>query len=147
MRVSHVKGRQRQAASDRNDALISSLLDASEKALSAYDIIEALHPHGISSPPTVYRSLARLVAKGQAHRVESLNALSPARAIRTGTTSKLSFAICNACGTVTEFNDSEVAQRSGPGPRSIPFKIEHTAPGIESSCSRCADAGSPHTRK
>ena len=35
------KGRIPQAASERNDALISSLLDGSDKAMSAYDIIEA----------------------------------------------------------------------------------------------------------
>jgi Fur family zinc uptake transcriptional regulator len=142
-----VKGRQRQAASDRNDALISSLLDASEKALSAYDIIEALHPHGISSPPTVYRSLARLVAKGQAHRVESLNAFVSCKSHTHGHNVEALFAICNACGTVTEFNDSEVAQRMRAWAQEHSFKIEHTALELRGSCSRCADASSHHTRK
>jgi len=141
------KGRIPQSASERNDALISSLLDGSDRAMSAYDIIEALYPHGISSPPTVYRSLARLVAKGLVHRVESLNAFVSCKTHTHAPNVEALFAICNDCGKITEFSDNEVAERMRAWARDNSFKIEHTALELRGSCSRCADAGIPHTRK
>ena len=47
------------------------LLKKSQTPLSAYEILDRLRNAGIKAPPTVYRALDSLVARGLAHRIES----------------------------------------------------------------------------
>ena len=42
--------------------------------MTAYQILDAVRPKGISAPPTVYRALNWLMREGLAHRLESMNA-------------------------------------------------------------------------
>lgn len=71
-------------------------------AVKAYDILDELgSAEGAARPPTVYRALDFLIAHGLVHRLESLNAYvgcPEPDAAHEG-----QFLICDACGTVREF--------------------------------------------
>jgi Fur family zinc uptake transcriptional regulator len=70
-------------------------------ALSAYDVLAGLREAepGIA-PPTIYRALAALIARGRVHRLESLNKFMACRSGRHRQASVLS--ICGDCGAVEE---------------------------------------------
>ena len=70
-----------------------------------------LRPMGISAPPTVYRALGQLTARGLVHRLESLNAFVACAHPRHG--EGTAFAICGDCGVVEEFVDSDVSAALG----------------------------------
>lgn len=68
---------------------------------SAYDILQDLSTTNPKiAPPTVYRALSALMARGCVHRVESLNAYLACQGGADRHASILS--ICNDCGTVKE---------------------------------------------
>ena len=64
---------------------------------------------GAVTPPTVYRSLDKLIEKGLAHRLESLNAYVTCK--HPHPHEMAAFAICEACGLVKEFTDSQIGDR------------------------------------
>ena len=57
-----------------NDEIVFAALSKADRPLTAYDLLGRLRTKGITAPPTVYRSLDRLIKDGRAHRLESLNA-------------------------------------------------------------------------
>jgi Fur family zinc uptake transcriptional regulator len=126
------------------DRVISTLLREASKPLSAYDLIKLLRDQGVTAPTTVYRSLGRLVAAGMAHRLESLNAFVPCtHACKHG---PAMFAICDACGSVTEFEDEVVVGRLAAWAQSSQFSVSHTAVELRGRCKSCgpaADANAP----
>jgi Fe2+ or Zn2+ uptake regulation protein len=71
------------------------------RPVSAYELIDSLREKATLAPQTVYRSLDRLIADGQAHRLESLNAFVACR--HPAHEGAAVFAICDDCGIVTEF--------------------------------------------
>lgn len=119
----------------RNEGLISDALRSAGRPLGAYDLIELLHQDGISSPPTVYRALKRLTEIGLAHRIESLNAfVACSHGLHSGVAA---FAICNACGTVTEFHEDVVVERLGDWAREHVFSISKTTIELRGQCHSC----------
>ena len=92
----------RQSAHVR-DKMISEALRGAGRPVSAYDLINELRDKAILAPQTVYRSLDRLIADGQVHRLESLNAFVACR--HPSHRGAAVFAICDDCGTVTEFDE------------------------------------------
>jgi Fur family zinc uptake transcriptional regulator len=117
------------------DRVISALLRQASKPLSAYDLIKLLRDQGVTAPTTVYRSLGRLVAAGMAHRLESLNAFVPCtHACKHG---PAMFAICDACGSVTEFEDEVVVGRLTAWAQSSQFSVAHTAVELSGRCKSC----------
>lgn len=89
-----------------NDILVFDCLRQANHPLSAYEILDRLRPlRPRIAPPTVYRALARLSAKGLARRVETLNAWIPATDIRAD--EELILAVCDDCHQVFEFPQSE----------------------------------------
>jgi Fur family zinc uptake transcriptional regulator len=117
------------------DRVIAALLRQSSKPLSAYDLISLLRDQGVIAPTTVYRSLSRLIAAGVAHRLETLNAFVPCtHACKHGTAM---FAICDACGSVTEFEDDVIADRLARWAHSAEFSVSRTAVEIRGRCKDC----------
>jgi len=89
----------------RNQALVLELLRRESRAMTAYQILEALRGQGFRQPVQVYRALDSLMAREQVHRIESLNAFV---ACRHDTHHYLSgFAICDDCRTVWGFTVPE----------------------------------------
>jgi Fur family transcriptional regulator, zinc uptake regulator len=91
----------RRSAADQDRIIVTALRDVG-RPVSAYELIEQVRGKGVTAPPTVYRALQRLIDDGLAHRLESLNAfVACSHAHHRG---KAVFAICEACGTVQEFD-------------------------------------------
>jgi Fur family zinc uptake transcriptional regulator len=88
---------------------VHRILDAAQSPLSAYEVLDLMRAQGAVTPPTVYRSLDKLIEKGLAHRLESLNAYVTCK--HPHHHEMAAFAICEACGSVKEFTDSMIGER------------------------------------
>ncbi|MEI9901416.1 MAG: hypothetical protein WDN31_16205 [Hyphomicrobium sp.] len=66
-------------AAPEQDKMIADALRGVGRPVSAYELIEELRDKASLAPQTVYRSLDRLIADGQAHRLESINAFVACR--------------------------------------------------------------------
>jgi Fur family zinc uptake transcriptional regulator len=124
------------------ETLILETLRRAARPLSAYDLIELLHDNGVSSPPTVYRALKRMTELGLTHRLESLNAFVPCS--HGGHTCAAAFAICNDCGTVSEFHHNAVASQLGTWAKEHDFSVQKTTIELRGQCHEC---GSSTTNK
>ena len=96
------KGTKRRPAPEQDKMIVEALRGVG-RPISAYELIEELRDKASLAPQTVYRSLDRLIAEGQAHRLESLNAFVACR--HPSHEGAVVFAICGDCGTVTEFDE------------------------------------------
>jgi Fur family zinc uptake transcriptional regulator len=109
----------------------------SHKPLGAYGILDVLAAEGRRPmPPTVYRALDFLVAKGLVHRIPSLNAFigctSPGRR-HDG-----QYLICHNCGTVAELSDENLNVAFGKAARSHGFAVESVLTEAVGLCPACA---------
>jgi Fur family zinc uptake transcriptional regulator len=117
------------------DQLIARTLRDAHRPLSAYDLIELLRDQGVNAPTTVYRALNRLIAAGQVHRIESLSAF----VCCTGSCRReaVVFAICETCGTVTEFDDEVIAGRLTNWVEGAKFSLRQTTIELRGRCETC----------
>jgi len=88
---------------------VHAILAAASGPMSAYDVLDRMRDKGAVTPPTVYRSLDKLIERGLAHRLESLNAYVTCR--HPHPREMAAFAICEICGTVNEFTDPQIDER------------------------------------
>lgn len=117
------------------ERLIRDTLHSAGKPLSAYDIIELHHDQGISSPPTVYRALKRLTEAGLAHRIESLNAFVCCS--HDAHANSAAFAICDDCGSVTEFHQDNVTDALDGWAKAQAFEVQKTTIELRGRCRDC----------
>ena len=54
--------------------LVLGALRKQRAPMTAYALLEALKPHGIKSPPIIYRALETLIAEEKVHKIQALNA-------------------------------------------------------------------------
>lgn len=128
----------RRSAADQDKIIVEALRDAG-RPVSAYELIEQVRGHGVTAPPTVYRALQRLIDDGLAHRLESLNAFvacnhphHPGKAV---------FAICDACGIVTEFDSASAIRTLQTWAKANDFKVRSMTLELRGRCKACAAAG------
>jgi Fur family transcriptional regulator, zinc uptake regulator len=104
--------------------------------MSAYEILEAVRPHGISAPPTVYRALSQLIEKGLAHRLESISAyvacIEPGRQHESAI-----FIICSDCGSSEELSDTTVLKRLHAKASERSFNVDKTTLEMGGQCADC----------
>jgi Fur family zinc uptake transcriptional regulator len=122
----------------RNQELVLGALAHSPAPLSAYDILDRVRPDGIKAPLQVYRALDKLVERGLAHRLESLNAFVACADEHCHVKGLIAFAICEKCGKVDEFADAVVDERLGAWAARSGFKPERTTIEIRGLCAGCA---------
>lgn len=122
----------------RNQSLVLGRLHDAEGPMSAYDILDELRPEGIKAPLQIYRALDKLLEKGLAHRLESLNAFVACAEPSCHRTGIIAFAICQSCGQVSEFSDFVVRQRLEGWADSAGFHAANTTIEIRGQCARCA---------
>ncbi|MDE3060825.1 MAG: transcriptional repressor [Pseudomonadota bacterium] len=116
---------------------VLALLSRSGKPLSAYDILDKLRRFGIKAPPTVYRALDTLVQRGLVHRIESLGAFVACH--RHGEDHEASqFAVCRACGDVTELHDERLAALLRELGQRAHFHIERETLEMTGLCQKCS---------
>ncbi|MCW2318270.1 Fur family transcriptional regulator [Rhodoblastus acidophilus] len=114
---------------------ILDLLNAAQRPLSAYDVIEALSGEKRMAPPTVYRALQKLMDEGLAHRVESQNAFVACR--HHGPAHSAAFMICRSCGATREFSAAALESFLGQTARKNFFAPEAVSIEIRGLCAAC----------
>jgi Fur family zinc uptake transcriptional regulator len=118
-----------------NAELVFAALSKASRPLTAYELLGRLRAKGITAPPTVYRSLDRLIKDGRAHRLESLNAFV-ACAKPHHRTSAI-FAICRKCGKTTEISDAKLAPQISDWAKRLRFHAEESILEIRGECAAC----------
>jgi Fur family transcriptional regulator, zinc uptake regulator len=120
-----------------NREQVYRVLRSAHRSMTAYEILDAVRPKGISAPPTVYRALNWLMRDGLAHRVESRNAYvacsDPHR--RHGTAV---FAICRDCGRIDEMHEGEVVQSLTKKLSKLGFVVDRATIEVQGLCASCA---------
>lgn len=124
-----------------NQQCVLAILQQSPHALSAYALLDLLRDKGISAPSQVYRALQRLSAYGLVHRLESLNAYVPCNQAEGPCSTARAFSICDDCGGVEEFVDSDVGHYLSQRTRDIAFAINHSTIELHGRCATCSKLG------
>lgn len=125
----------------RNQALVFGILKQAAAPRSAYDILDGLRGEGFRAPLQVYRALDKLMEMGLVHRLESLNAFvacSDPHDHEGHSQGITAFAICEDCGSVTEFHDDAIEGRLSAWQKSTHFKPEKTTIEIRGHCRSCS---------
>lgn len=116
------------------------------KPLSAYEILDRLRLKGVRSPPTVYRALKTLEARGLIHRIQSLNAFvacaagcaQEGKGTHTHKEDHLSaFAICRSCGKVEEFSAPALDQALSKAIKGFLPTMERQSVEVTGLCPKC----------
>lgn len=124
----------------RNQGLVLEALNHSGGPLSAYDILDRLRGEGLRAPLQIYRALDKLVERGLAHRLETLNAFVACADAHCHRKGLIAFAICTNCGKVDEFADEVIEARLGDWAETTGFKVERTTMEIRGQCAECLKA-------
>lgn len=124
----------------RNQSLVLDQLNDAKGPMSAYDILGELRAEGIKAPLQVYRALDKLLEKGLAHRLESLNAFVSCAEPHCHHSGLIAFAICEGCGHVAEFSDSVVRDRLDAWCKTEGFVPNRTTVEIRGTCKECVAA-------
>jgi len=123
------------AAARQTDVL--SVLEACDKPMTAYQILERLQIHEPDiAPPTVYRTLSALADQGRAHRLESIKAFVPCRCNHVESVPVL--AICEDCGSVEEHDGSGLLPKLTALTDRNAFRADRHIVEIHGLCGTCA---------
>lgn len=115
-------------------ARVYRLLLSSRHPVKAYDLIARFKADGTTKPPTVYRALDFLMARGLAHRLETEAAFVPCA--RGGEhQGNVGFLICDCCGHVAELALGESEVRACA--EAIGFALSRTVTEAHGHCPRC----------
>ena len=106
-----------------------------DRPLSAYEILDGLRAEGVTASTTVYRALDKLLATGQVHRIESLNAWAVCSGTHEGVAPV--FAICDDCGSVTEHVDGHFTSSVESLAKRTGFSAKHAVLEIHGRCGDC----------
>ncbi len=117
---------------------VLEFLRRQHRPLSAYEILEALRGDGVTAATTVYRALAKLLAEGHIHRIESLNAWTVCCEPHHATAPV--FEICDDCGNVTEHVASHLARDIAALATDSGFAPNRSVIEIHGRCSACETA-------
>lgn len=126
----------RKRAADRQSDVLS-VLNASDRPMSAYQILEQLQiGEPDIAPPTVYRTLSALTDQGRAHRLESIKAFVPCRCKHVESVPVL--AICEDCGSVDEHDGSALLPELTALTNQNAFRADRHIVEIHGQCKSCA---------
>jgi Fur family zinc uptake transcriptional regulator len=124
------------------DKLIFTALRESARPVSAYEIIDQLRDRATLAPQTVYRALDRLIASGSAHRLESLNAFvaccQSGHQGGAGHQGAAVFAICDDCGTVTEFPEPRAVEALAAWAKKSKYTVRAMTLELRGRCASCS---------
>ena len=126
----------RKRAKARQDDILS-VLNACEKRMTAYQILEELQANEPDiAPPTVYRTRSALTDPGRAHRLESIKAFVPCRCNHAESVPVL--AICEDCGSVQEHDGSGLLPQLTKLTDHSAFRADRHIVEIHGQCRSCA---------
>ena len=117
--------------------LVLKALKKSRKPLSAYELLEKLHPDGVKSPPIVYRALEGLMQKGVVHKIKELGAFVACNCAKNHHHSLSVLTVCGACHKVVELHDHAIIdQLEGLRRHGVPLR-EHAVIELPITCGAC----------
>lgn len=126
----------RQRSSSQNREHVYRALRSARRPMSAYQVLDHVREHGISTPPAVYRALDYLIDSGQVHRLESINAYvacsDPDHAHDTPV-----FAICTSCDGIAELPGGRVIETIATEAGRAGFAMRQAAVEIKGLCGAC----------
>ena len=131
------KRARRTRALPANHLLVYEALKKAGEPVSAYHLLMELRDQGVTAPPTVYRALKRLTEEGRVHRIESLNAYV---VCATGCAQPrgAGFAICDDCGSVTEFPCSDIERSVETWASEMAFTVGKVMLELHGRCADCS---------
>ena len=118
-----------------NQRLVYECLQASQHALSAYDILDSLRAAGVKAPAQIYRALNKLIELELVHRIESLNAFVACEHADNNCDSIL--AVCDNCGIVSELEFPHFAQQLRKFGDRSGFSVQETVIELKGYCADC----------
>ena len=121
----------------KNQTLVLNVLAASGTPLSAYAILDALRDEGLRAPLQVYRALDSLMAFGNVHRLESLNAFVACSHPKCGMHSNVAFTICEKCSNVSEITDEKLTSQLTELANKRRFSLSKSTIELRGLCSEC----------
>jgi Fur family transcriptional regulator, zinc uptake regulator len=122
----------------KNQMLVFEALRGAGQPMSAYVILDRLRDAGLRAPLQVYRALDKLIDTGLVHRLESLNAFVACAHQHCHEDCASAFAICEKCGSVTEFSDDAVMQRLRGWSGKAKFAPSKMVVEVRGVCAACA---------
>lgn len=121
------------------DTAVLAVLKDAATPMTAYQVLDALRPHGVQSPPVVYRALERLERDGRIHRLEQLNAYFACHGHHANT--QVVFAVCTECRKVEEWDSAEVERVLAGAASGAGFRITGRTIELRGVCAACAGQG------
>jgi Fur family transcriptional regulator, zinc uptake regulator len=122
-----------------NHEQVLRALRAAKAPMTAYELLDAVRPSGISGPPTIYRALTRLIGEGAVHRLESINAyvacMEPEHRH-----AQAAFTICNDCGRVEELPGAKLTRLLREIAANQGFRVETATVELRGHCAACVAA-------
>jgi Fur family zinc uptake transcriptional regulator len=119
----------------KHAAHVLSVLRRIGRPASAYEIQALLAAKEHLAPPTIYRALDHLIETGSVHKLESLNAFVACS--HASHDEPAVFAICDGCGSVTEFSEPRMKSAIDAWSRGSDFAVEDTTLELHGSCHDC----------
>jgi Fur family transcriptional regulator, zinc uptake regulator len=123
----------------KNQMLVFEALSRTNQPMSAYVILDSLRDAGLRAPLQVYRALDKLIESGLVHRLESLNAFVACAHQHCHDDCASAFAICEKCGSVTEFSDDAVMERLRGWSGKAKFAPSKMVVEVRGVCAACAE--------
>jgi Fur family zinc uptake transcriptional regulator len=118
--------------------LVLKALKKSRKPLSAYELLDKLHPDGVKSPPIVYRALEGLMQKGVVHKIRELGTFVACNCAKDHHHSLSVLTVCGACHKVVELHDHAIIdQLEALRGHGVPLR-EHAVIELPITCGACA---------
>jgi Fur family transcriptional regulator, zinc uptake regulator len=138
--MAHTEPHEHAPALTKNQQLVFGALSEAGQPMSAYSILDSLRGEGLRAPLQVYRALDKLVEIGSVHRLESLNAFVACAHKHCHENCASAFAICEKCGSVTEFSDDAVMERLRGWSGKAKFAPSKMVVEVRGVCAACAAA-------
>lgn len=120
-----------------NQQRVLTTLQEAGRPLSAYAVLDRLRVVGFTAPTQVYRALERLTEHGLVHRLASLNAYVSCAHNSRCMHGFTAFAICDNCGHIDEFVDSDLSGSLGRWAKKNGFSPSTSAIEIRGKCGVC----------
>jgi Fur family zinc uptake transcriptional regulator len=121
-------------------AFVLDTLVLSDRALTAYQLLDRLREAGLGKePPIVYRALDFLMARGFVHRIERLSAYV---ACAPGADRHpAAFLICSDCRRVKEVAIDLASTSLSEDARAARFTVGQVSVEVEGRCGACIGTG------
>jgi Fur family zinc uptake transcriptional regulator len=126
---------------------VLGILERRHAPVTAYEVLEELSRLlGRSvSPPTVYRGLAALRARGLIARIESRNAFLARGRVEDAAATLIY--LCKRCGAAQVVADPAIEQRVAADASALRFRVEREVHEVEGLCHDCDAAPAPMVRR